>query len=138
MIGGALPDSAQDVDGLFHFLRRWSAALGEVHFYSSDRVLSFHAWVRMDSGRVTRAYAWAGETVWNEGRPTLEERELGLCCRDYGEEAAVVRYGETPAELQNMERVFLLARRWSIDPVAASEILLQQEGVESGDEGGSV
>jgi hypothetical protein len=132
VIGAALPDPAQDVDAAYRLLTRASAALGELHFYSADRVLNFHTWARLDDGRVTRAYGWAGETLWNEGRMTLEEKLLGLRCRAYAEEPEPMRYGDIPPELHNTERVILLARRWSIDPVVASEILLQQETVESG------
>jgi hypothetical protein len=135
VVGARLPEPGQDVDSLFHVLTRLSRELGEVHFYSADRVLNFHSWARLDDGRVTRAYAWAGETLWNEGRTTLEERLLGLRCRAYGEEPEPLRYGDVPPEMHNTERVILLARRWSIDPVAASEILLHQEAVESGNEG---
>ena len=132
LMGGGIPDPSQDVDRLYHFLRRLSEAAGEVYFFSADRVLSFHSWVRMDDGKATRAYVWAGETLWNEGRPSLEELELGLKSLAYGEDPEPVRYGEAPAEFHNMERVLLLARRWSIDLIAASEILLHQEAVESG------
>ncbi len=34
-------------------------------------------WARLDDGCVTRAYAWAGETVWNQGVKTLPEIEAG-------------------------------------------------------------
>ena len=126
-----LPDPAADVDVAYRFLTRLSRSIGEVHFYSADRVLNFHSWARLDSGRVTRAYAWAGETLWNEGRSTLEERLLGMRCRAYAEDPPATRFGEVPSELHNTERVVLLARRWSIDPMAAIEILLQQEAVGS-------
>jgi len=134
VIGGALPDPAQDIDAAYRFLTRLSQTMGEVHFYHTDRVLNFHAWARLDGDRVTRAYSWAGETLWNEGRMTLEERLLGLRCRAYAEEAEAPRYGEMSPEQQNTERVTLLARRWSLDPAAASEILLQQEAAEPDDD----
>jgi hypothetical protein len=135
VVGGDLPDAAADVDVAFRFLMELSAMVGEVHFYSADRVLNAHTWVRIHEGRVVRAYAWAGETLWNEGRPTLDELLLGLRCREYGEQAETVRYGETPPEQHNAERVVLLARRWSIDPIVASEILIQQEAATPDDDG---
>lgn len=133
VIGGALPDPAADIDAVYRQLLHLSRAAGSVQFFSADRVLNFHAWAKLENGRVVRGYAWAGETLWQEGRASLEELLLGLRCRDYGEEVEPLRYGEISAEQQNTERVVLLARRWSLDPVAASEILLQQEGVESED-----
>ena len=129
VVGAGLPEAFQDVDQAFHFLRKASEALGEIHFYSADRVLNFHTWARLDNGRVTRAYAWAGTTLWNEGRSSLEERLLGLRCRAYGEEVEPVRFGEHSPEYHNTDRVVLLARRWSIDPVAASEIIVHQDEV---------
>jgi len=135
VVGARLPDAMQDVDALYRFLTRLSREVGEVHFYSADRVLNYHSWARLDDGRVLRAYSWAAETLWHEGRPTIEERLLGLRCRAYGEEPEPGRYGDVPPELHNTERVILLARRWSVDPVAASEILLSQEAVESGSDG---
>ena len=134
LVGGAIPDPAQDIDALFRCLTRVSADVGEVQFFAGDRVLNFHAWARLRDGRTLRAYAWSGEVQWNEGWMTLEERLLGLRCRTYGEEASSLRYGEIPAEQTNAERVPLLARRWCIDFAAASEVLLAQEGVESGGE----
>ncbi len=41
----------------------------------------------MDDGCVTRAYAWAGETIWNQGAKTLAENGLGMKCSGYGEES---------------------------------------------------
>ncbi|MBN8248441.1 MAG: hypothetical protein J0L84_13495 [Verrucomicrobia bacterium] len=136
VLGGRLPDPARDVEALFRWLHRLSRELGEVHFYAADRVVHTHAWARLDDGRVTRAYAWTGETQWNEGRYTLEERLLGMRCRAYFEEAEPAPFGSVAPEVRNTERVILLARRWSVDPVAASERLLQQEAVRSeGDDG---
>src|SRR5436190_524457 len=62
VIGCSLPDPADDVDVCFRFLTNLSHKLGQVQFFHADRVLGHHAWVRLDNGRVTRAYAWAGKT----------------------------------------------------------------------------
>ncbi len=132
VIGGAVPDPVLDIDAAYRFLVDLSREVGEVQFYASDRVLNFHAWARVRDGRVTRGYAWAGDTLWNEGRPTLDERLLGLRAREYGAEMPVPRYGETSPEQTNAERVPLLARRWGIDFATASELLLQAEGVARG------
>ena len=133
VIGAGLPDPSNDIDLTYRFLTKLSEAIGEVQLFNSDRVLSFHGWARLKSGSVTRAYVWAGTTQWNQGGITLEERLLGLRCRPYGEEPEPLAYGESSPDQQNAERVALLARRWSIDPVAASEILLQQEAAEPDD-----
>lgn len=134
VIGGAIPDPSKNVDVLYTFLRRMSAALGEVHYFCADRVFGTHAWARLVSGRVFRAYAWSGTPLWNEGSMTAEERELGLNCRNYADEPADVPFPAIPSDVQNVERVVFLARRWSINPVTVSEFLLHQEQVESGDD----
>ena len=67
----------------------------------------------MDEGCVTRAYAWAGETLWNQGVKTLPEIELGLKCFAYGESPATTNNAEA-----NVKKVPLLAARWSLDPAA--------------------
>ncbi len=134
VIGGRLPDPVSDVDATYRFLTDFSRDLGEVQFYGADRVLNFHAWARLRDGRVVRGYAWAGETLWNEGRLTLEERLLGLRAREYGAEPPELRYGETSSEQTNTERVPLLARRWGTDFATASELLLHSEDVTSDDD----
>lgn len=132
LIGGAIPDPVQDVDAVFRCLQRVSSEIGEVQFFSADRVLNFHGWARFRHGRALRGYACAGEVLWNEGWISLEERLLGMRCRGYGDDSPALRYGETPSDQTNTERVPLLARRWSVDFAMASEMLLAQEGIESG------
>ena len=65
---------------------------------------------RLDHGCVTRAFAWAGETVWNQGHPTLPETETGFSLPDYGETV-------TDAKIKkNLQKLPSLAARWSLDP----------------------
>lgn len=135
VIGGGLPDPVHDIDRCHRLVTQLSSEIGDVQFYAVDRVLNHHTWARTRDGAVVRAYSWSGETQWNEGRPTLDERLLGLRCREYGEEPEPIAYGEVSPEQTNAERVLLLARRWSIDPIAASELILQQEHLASSDEG---
>jgi hypothetical protein len=60
---------------------------------------------------VTRAYAWAGETVWNQGTETVPEIEVDVKLFGYGEYAATILDAEA-----NFEKVPQLAARWSLDP----------------------
>jgi hypothetical protein len=130
VVGDALPDPVQDVDRLYRFLSGTSREVGEVQFFSIDRVLGHHAWARLRDGRVQRGYAWSGAVEWNEGPLTLDERLLKLRCHDYGESPPQASLGEATAEMENAERVPLLARRWGMDLAAATEVLLHAEGVE--------
>lgn len=128
VIGAALPDPASDIDRLYHYLTRVSRMVGEVQFFAADRVLNHHAWALLREGRVSRAYAWAGETLWNQGDATLDERLLGLVSREYGEMVEGPGICGGPSEQQNTERVLLLARRWSLDLGEASAQILSLEG----------
>ena len=130
VVGGGLPDAAQDVDALYRFLTGASRELGEVQYFAMDRVLGFHAWARLRDGQVLRGYAWAGTTEWNEGRMTMDERLLELRCHGYGEERPPGYVGQAGPELDNSERVPLLARRWGIDLTEALEVLLRGDALE--------
>ncbi|MBU6411401.1 MAG: hypothetical protein KGR98_13530, partial [Verrucomicrobia bacterium] len=112
--GPDLPNPSADVDDCFRFLLALSRRLGHVQFFYSENVLHHHAWARLDDGCVTRAYAWAGETIWNQGLKTIAEIQLELRCFQYGE--SVGAWEASGAAAQNVERIPLLAARWSIDP----------------------
>ena len=71
--GSGLPNPDSDADECFRFLTELSRKLGHVQFFQAERVLHHHAWVRVENGVVKRAYAWAGETVWNQGAKTADE-----------------------------------------------------------------
>lgn len=122
--GPGLPRPGEDVDNCFLFLTRISRKLGHVQYFHRDTLTAHHAWVRMDDGCVTRAYAWAGETLWIQGSPTVAEMALNLKCFNYGEETGMGwRLGEIA--VSNIERLPRLAARWSIDP----GILLSADGL---------
>ena len=118
--GPGLPNPGDDVDECFRFLTDASRKLGHVQFFLANPITQHHAWARMDDGCVTRAYAWAGETIWNQGFKTLPEIELGLKCFGYGENPP----GNETAEM-NTRKVPLLAGRWSVDPAEVNSRLLK-------------
>jgi hypothetical protein len=113
--GVGLPTPADDVDDCFHFLISLSRKLGHVQFFHAEKFAHHHAWARLDEGCVTRAYAWTGETVWNQGAKTMPETELGLRCFSYGDTCP------PPIAKINMEKVSRLAARWNFDPAAVDE-----------------
>lgn len=124
VFGFSLPDPAEDVDKCFRFLLDLSDKLGEVQFFSVNRHLRHHAWARVENGRVHRAYAWAGKTLWNQGKMTGDEMELGLRCFDYATVVRPSQFGQTDPVQRNSERLSLLAARWSMDPAAINPRLL--------------
>lgn len=127
VIGSGLPDPGDDVDVCFRFLLDLSRKVGQVQFFSANRVLHYHAWVKADGGRIVRAYAWAGKTVWLQGACTSAERELGLKCFKYLENVDPPGFGQPDIAAVNSEKVPLLAARWSIDPGRIDARFLQME-----------
>jgi hypothetical protein len=109
--GMGLPNPTDDVDATFLFLTALSRQLGHVQYFYASRLLHHHAWARLDDGCVTRAYAWTGETVWHQGVETVPEIQTGLRLFEYGEQSATILDAEN-----NLNKVPLLAARWSLDP----------------------
>ncbi len=114
--GPGLPDPGDDVDGCFRFLTYVSRKLGHVQFFHAEKFSAHHAWARLDNGCVTRAYAWAGETIWNQGATTTGESMLGLKCSGYGEDSGAGFWVTKERASANVEKIPLLAARWSVDP----------------------
>lgn len=109
--GLGLPTPSEDVDATFLFLTELSRKLGHVQFFYAEKFSRHHGWARLDDGWVTRGYAWTGETVWNQGSPTLPETATGLKMFSYAEPTATLLDAET-----NLDKVPQLAARWSLDP----------------------
>ncbi|HKI68099.1 MAG TPA: hypothetical protein VKA67_00810 [Verrucomicrobiae bacterium] len=128
VFGSGLPNPADDVDVCFRFLLDLSRKLGHVQFFVADQVLCHHAWAQAEAGRVIRAYAWAGQTLWNQGIKTVAELKLGFKCFNYGElsEGAVWNRNEVMAA--NADKVPLLAAHWSLDPAEVQFRLAEQGG----------
>jgi len=127
VLGCGLPEPSEDVDLCFRFLLDLSRKVGQVQFFSASRVLHYHAWVKADGGRIIRAYAWAGKTLWLQGSRTTAEKELDLKCFDYLETAEPPVFGHPEVASFNADKVPLLAARWSIDPGRIDARFLQME-----------
>jgi hypothetical protein len=123
VIGQGLPDPAEDVDDCYRFIVRLSREFGHVQFYVANRAVNHHAWVRAEEGWVRRAYAWAGETVWNQGQRAQAEIDLGLKCFDYGESPLELGLVSGDTHHANAEKVLFLASRWSFDPTSIDETM---------------
>jgi hypothetical protein len=124
--GSGLPDPADDPDASFKLLADLSRAVGHVQFFSACRISMHHAWIRAEHGVITRGYAWAGTTVWRQGNRTSAEKNLGLACFDYAYPGAVLSPEDKHMAMLNVDKVPLLAARWSLDPAAIDEELYQQ------------
>ncbi len=127
VFGSGLPEPVDDVDICFRFIINLSRKLGQVQFFNANRVLSHHAWVRADAGRIIRAYAWAGRTLWQQGTITPAEAELGFHCFDYSDPDTEAPFVLSDLTYANVDRVPLLAARWSLDPAGIDQRLLSHE-----------
>ena len=118
VVGNSLPDPADDVDKLYHFLMKIARALGSVQYFSADRVLNHHAWARLENGQIYRAYAWADETLWLQGERTAAEIELGLNCQPYATSPSAFPHASREDHAAKTAKLTLLAARWSVDPAS--------------------
>jgi len=116
VFGAGLPIPDDDVDVCYRFLRELSQKLGQVQFFQTDPILQHHAWAQLESGRVVRAYAWAGATLWNQGVKTSAEIAVGMNCFGYGENPGSDDWVLADHLVANVDKVPQLAQRWSLDP----------------------
>lgn len=125
VVGQNLPEPSDDIDKLYHFLMKLGADLGSIQYFNSSRVLNHHAWIRIENNRVYRAYAWAGETLWNQGDCTAAENELELKTYEYGETPIPFPFSARDSHVANTDKVLQLAARWSVDPLAVNSQTLK-------------
>ncbi len=130
VFGAGLPAPDDDVDVCYRFLRELSRKLGHVQFFQAESVLQQHAWAQLESGRVRRAYAWAGTTLWNQGVKTPEEIALAMNCFAYGENPGCDDWMVADHIVANVDKVSQLAQRWSLDPAEIDgRVFARQHGV---------
>ncbi len=128
VFGSGLPEPQDDVDVCYRFVVELSRRLGQVQLFSASRILHHHAWVRAESGRILRAYAWAGRALWAQGQRTLPEKELGVVCQEYTDiQQESTGFGVPDRIAANVDKVPLLAARWSLDPATIDERFLEHE-----------
>jgi hypothetical protein len=125
VIGSGVPDPSQDADACFRFVLALSRKLGHVQVFSASPILHHHAWVRAERGHIVRAYAWAGKTNWVQGRPTHAEKQLSLKCFDYADPTERSSFGPPEGVVANVDKIPLLAARWSLDPAGLDERFLE-------------
>jgi hypothetical protein len=90
----------------------------EAQYFCSHRDAGLHIYGRARKGHMVRGYGWYGQkgaVVWEEGRLTNEERDLGFNFFD-GRPEAVAQAQHGNASFLDEEAVMQLAALWSIDP----------------------
>jgi hypothetical protein len=108
------PDRADDF--VKPLLERLSRQFGDVQYFCTHQDVELHIWARARKGQLLRGYGWLGQKeliLWDEGRPTREERALGYWLLDGQPPPGGVRPDEAG--------VLQLACLWSIDPTTLDE-----------------
>jgi hypothetical protein len=100
-----------------------SARFGEAQYFCTHRDIELHLWARARNGQTVRGFGWLGQkrlTLWDEGKQTRAERDLGIRLIDDRFSAAA---GAEPTDvtLPSEEAVMRLASLWSIDPTSLDE-----------------
>jgi len=117
VVGFSLPEvvAAGKLDQLSELLQELGRKFSDVQYFGTHRVVGYQAWARAVNGKITRCYAFlgeSGETLRNEGRPTDEETKLGL----------VFDESNFPDESDVMN----LAGAWSINPTTLEEMQVEK------------
>ncbi|MEZ5856348.1 MAG: hypothetical protein R3D67_16935 [Hyphomicrobiaceae bacterium] len=94
----------------------------EVQYFLAYPALDYFAWARVVDGKLVRAYATTEDgIVWNKGRQTKDEKQLGTTL--YEARGVRKRPGDGASELvlvPTEAHVVALAGKWSINPPAST------------------
>ncbi len=121
VVGLALPHPTGPafVDKCTPLLLELAAEFIEVQYYFSYPIIDFFSWARLLDGKLARGFAINDEgVIWNRGKPSKDERSLGL--RLFDVRGVRGRKGDAGGPLiiyPTEEHVMRLAGRWSIDPI---------------------
>jgi hypothetical protein len=112
------PISRRFVDKSLPLMLDLSKRFVEVQYFSSYPQIDFFAWARVIEGRLVRAFAINDEgVVWNKGRPTKEEKAMGL--KLFEVRGVRGRKGDAGDEIvlyPTEQHMMQLALKWSLDP----------------------
>lgn len=120
--GEALPIPAGEafVDKMTPLLKHLAIEFPAVQYFASFPIIDFYAWARYEKGRRLRALAVGdGTVIWNAGKPSDEERKLGLLFIEI--RGIRERHGDLGGEIElypTEEHVFAVAAGWSVNPMA--------------------
>ena len=110
-------------------LERLSRQFGDAQYFCTHWEIELHVWARARKGRLVRGYGWLGQktsTLWDEGEPTREERDLGLRSLESQcpvAEGTVNKNSNLPDE----RRVMQLASLWSVNPTTLDKNFKRQD-----------
>lgn len=114
-----LPQRGGFVDKAAPLLTRVAREFRSVQYFATFPIIDFYAWAWFENGQPMRASAF-GEAgpVWDAGRPTAAERELGLSTLEL--RGIVNRQGDIGGALQlhpTESHVLGIAGGWGLNPM---------------------
>lgn len=97
-----------------------AGAFPEAQYFLCYPPIEFFAWARVLDGKLVRAFAIGDEgIIWNKGRPTREERSIGLKVAEVrGVKNRKADVGEAMPVYPTEAHVMHLASCWSFDPTS--------------------
>ncbi len=105
------------------WLQTLSRQLGDVQYFATARIGEYHAWAKVESGELTRAYCYIGErgeVPLHLGEPTDIEKELGVGQRwleDGWQDWQEPDWDDWFAAMPREDHVMRIAERWGICPL---------------------
>lgn len=125
-----LPQGGAFVDKAAPLLTRVAREFSNVQYFAAFPIIDFYAWARFENGEPRRAAAFSeAGLVWDAGRTTRAERELGLTTLEL--RGIANRQGDIGGALQlhpTEAHVLGIAERWSVNPMSI-ESMSGQNGV---------
>jgi hypothetical protein len=118
------PVGRRFIDKSTPFLLDLGTDFVEVQYFFSYPLIDFYAWARVIDGKMVRAFAIGDEgVVWNKGRPTKEEKAMGL--KLFELRGVRGRTGDAGGEIllyPTESHMMQLAAKWSIDPTSLEKV----------------
>ncbi|MGQ4378183.1 hypothetical protein ACN6K9_000694 [Streptomyces sp. SAS_267] len=130
-------DNGCDGDGpaILDWLGVLGRRFGDLQYFSTDRIGEYHAWARVEAGRVVRAYCFhgcAGDVPLRFGEPTEIERRLGVGERwleEGWENWSEAESDDWRAAMPDEQHVMAIARNWGICPLDIPEGAPVDDGI---------
>ncbi|TKA09601.1 hypothetical protein FCI23_22365 [Actinacidiphila oryziradicis] len=131
-----LPSGSDATDPRFPaWLQTLSTQLGDVQYFATDRIGEYHAWAKVESGELTRAYCYSGmqgDVPLHLGEPTEVERELGVgghWLEDGWQEWQEPEWDAWLAAMPREGDVMRIAERWGICPLDIPDDSVDPPGI---------
>jgi hypothetical protein len=125
-VGWGLPagDSKQSMEQVKVLIKKLSTEFEEAQFFSTHRIVEFHAWMKGTNGNIDRLYSYLGKSNENieiVGEPTEIETSLNLF-NTFSEAAKENGYFDrNDVTYPDEELLMNIAANWSIDPTTLDD-----------------